>query len=80
MSSKPGAEEKDIEQHTAELSQSSFKIVLNTSGHAQEIDRTFKLLSVCALAITIDNGWIAGSGALVVALYNGGGPGVLYEL
>ncbi|KAF4547639.1 Amino acid permease-like protein 21 [Elsinoe fawcettii] len=76
----PDEKQADSNFATAELSRASSQIVLNASGHAQEVDRTFGLFSVCALAITVDGAWIAGSGALVVALYNGGGPGVLYEL
>ncbi|QIX01415.1 hypothetical protein AMS68_006932 [Peltaster fructicola] len=53
---------------------------INTSGHVQELDRTFGFWSICALGVVTDNAWGAGSGTLVVAFYNGGGPGVLYGL
>ncbi|KAK4989725.1 hypothetical protein LTR50_003050 [Elasticomyces elasticus] len=54
--------------------------VINVSGHVQELDRSFGIWSICAMGVVSDNAWVAGGGALVVALYNGGAPGVLYEL
>ena len=53
--------------------------VINPSGHRQELSRTFSLLSLCGLAISSGNDWIAVGGSLTVAIYNGGPPGVLYE-
>ena len=41
--------------------------LVNTSGHVQEMDRTFGLTSICLMAILCDNAWGAGSGALVVS-------------
>ena len=54
--------------------------VINVSGHRQELDRNFRVWSICALSIATDNAWAAGAGSLVVSLYDGGGPGVLYGL
>ncbi|PIA93441.1 Choline transport protein [Cercospora beticola] len=54
--------------------------LINTSGHVQELDRTWNFWSIAGEAIISDNAWGAGSGSLVLALYNGGGPGVLYGL
>lgn len=54
--------------------------MINVSGHVQELDRKFGLWSICAIGILSDNAWGAGGGALTTALYNGGGPGVLYGL
>ncbi|KAF2149545.1 choline transporter [Myriangium duriaei CBS 260.36] len=53
---------------------------LNASGHAQEVDRSLGFFHICAVSIAVDGAWLAGSGALLTALYNGGGPGVLYGL
>lgn len=53
--------------------------VLNVSGHVQELDRNFSLLSVCSVGITTGNTWAALGGSIVVAIYNGGPPGVVYE-
>lgn len=52
---------------------------INPSGHRQELDRNFNLLSICSFGITSDNTWIALGGSLTVAIYNGGPPGVIYE-
>ena len=54
--------------------------LINVSGHVQELDRTFGIWSICSIGVVSDNAWGAGGGALVVALYNGGGPGVLFGL
>ncbi|KZF20527.1 amino acid transporter [Xylona heveae TC161] len=53
--------------------------VVNASGHQQELQRNFSLLSICAIAITTGNSWIAQGGSVKVAIYNGGPCGVIYE-
>ncbi|OAL47227.1 amino acid transporter [Pyrenochaeta sp. DS3sAY3a] len=53
--------------------------VLNASGHKQELERQFSLLSICSIGITTGNVWAALGGSIVIALYNGGPPGVIYE-
>ncbi|KAF2470899.1 amino acid transporter [Lindgomyces ingoldianus] len=53
--------------------------VLNASGHKQELERQFSLLSICAVGICTGNAWAALGGSIVLALYNGGPPGVIYE-
>ncbi|CZS97110.1 probable choline transport protein [Rhynchosporium agropyri] len=57
----------------------SREILINPSGHKQELERNFSLLSLCAVAITTGNTWVAIGGSVIVAIYNGGPPGVLYE-
>ncbi|KAF2717998.1 putative choline transport protein [Polychaeton citri CBS 116435] len=54
--------------------------LINVSGHVQELDRTFGVWSICNMAVMSDNAWAAGGGTLVIALYNGGGPGVMFGL
>lgn len=54
--------------------------LVNPSGHKQELQRNFSLLSICAVAITTGNTWIAQGGSVTTALSNGGPPGVIYEL
>ncbi|KAF2091304.1 amino acid transporter [Saccharata proteae CBS 121410] len=54
--------------------------VVNASGHVQELERNFSVLSACAVGICVGNTWAAIGGSIVVAIYNGGPPGVLYEL
>lgn len=58
----------------------SVDTLINPSGHKQELERNFSLLSLCAVAITTGNTWVAIGGSVVIAIYNGGPPGVLYEL
>ncbi|MCJ1392781.1 hypothetical protein MMC18_005652 [Xylographa bjoerkii] len=53
---------------------------VNASGHKDQLKRHYGLLSICGLALTIDNAWVALGGSLTVSIYNGGPPGVLYEL
>ncbi|KAL1648532.1 hypothetical protein SLS61_006856 [Didymella pomorum] len=52
--------------------------VINASGHKQELERQFGLLSICSIGITTGNVWAALGGSIVIALYNGGPPGVIY--
>ncbi|TVY89019.1 putative amino-acid permease [Lachnellula willkommii] len=53
--------------------------VVNETGHVQELERNFSLLSVCSVGIVTGNTWAALGGSIAVAIYNGGPPGVLYE-
>lgn len=53
--------------------------VLNASGHAQELDRNFSLLALTSVGINTGNTWAALGGSIVISLYNGGPPGILYE-
>ena len=46
--------------------------VVNASGHRDQLQRQYGLLSICGLALTIDNAWIAFGGSLAVAVLNGG--------
>jgi hypothetical protein len=39
--------------------------VLNASGHKQELERNFSLLSICAIGITTGNVWAALGGSIV---------------
>ncbi|KAF2157267.1 choline transport protein [Myriangium duriaei CBS 260.36] len=52
---------------------------VNASGHRDQLTRQYGLLSVCGLAITIDNAWVALGGSLTVSILNGGAPGIIYE-
>jgi hypothetical protein len=54
--------------------------LINASGHRQELERNFRLINIAGLGITTGNTWIALGGSIVVAIYNGGPPGVIYEL
>jgi amino acid transporter len=53
--------------------------LINASGHVQELQRHFSLFSLTSMAISSGNVWPAIGGSILVAIYNGGPPGVLYE-
>lgn len=55
-------------------------VLVNASGHRQELERNFGLISICAVAVTTGNTWIAQGGSVVTALSNGGIAGTIYEL
>jgi len=38
---------------------------INASGHKQELDRQFSLLSICAVGIVTGNAWAALGGSIV---------------
>ncbi|KAF2235931.1 putative choline transport protein [Viridothelium virens] len=54
--------------------------IINASGHRDQLRRQYGLLSICGLALTIDNAWVALGTSISLAIANGGPPGVLYEL
>ncbi|DAA76898.1 TPA_exp: putative Choline transporter Hnm1 [Trichophyton benhamiae CBS 112371] len=53
--------------------------MINSSGHKQQLDRNFSLISMCAIGVTAGNTWIAMGGSVTTAIFNGGPPGVIYE-
>ncbi|KAH8897911.1 amino acid permease [Thozetella sp. PMI_491] len=53
--------------------------LVNASGHVQELSRQFSLLSLAGMGLVVGNVWPAIGGSILVAIYNGGPPGVLYE-
>ncbi|KAF1988487.1 amino acid transporter [Aulographum hederae CBS 113979] len=55
-------------------------ILINASGHVQELERNFNFWSICSVGIVTGNTWAAYGGGIVIALYNGGPPGMIYEL
>lgn len=52
---------------------------VNASGHEQQLSRRFSLMSLAGLGVTVGNVWPAIGGTILVAISNGGPPGVLYE-
>lgn len=52
---------------------------VNASGHVQELRRNFNLLSLVGIGLVVGNVWPAIGGSILVAIFNGGAPGVLYE-
>lgn len=53
--------------------------LVNASGHVQELDRNFSLLAAAGVGLVVGNVWPAVGGSILVAIFNGGPPGVIYE-
>jgi choline transport protein len=43
-------------------------VTVNASGHQDEFQRHFSIWSLCGLALTIDNAWVALGGSLYLAV------------
>ena len=41
---------------------------VNASGHRYQLQRQYGIWSICGLALTIDNAWIALGGSIITAL------------
>lgn len=52
---------------------------INASGHVQELQQNFNLLSLVGVGLVVGNVWPAIGGSILIAIFNGGPPGVLYE-
>ncbi|ETI22552.1 hypothetical protein G647_06628 [Cladophialophora carrionii CBS 160.54] len=53
--------------------------LINASGHVQELERNFNLLSAAGVGLVVGNVWPAVGGSILLAIFNGGPPGVIYE-
>ncbi|KAK5738345.1 hypothetical protein LTR17_006064 [Elasticomyces elasticus] len=53
--------------------------LINASGHIQQVDRNFSLLTLTGVGLNQGSTWGPAGAAIVIALFNGGPPGVLYE-
>ena len=42
--------------------------LVNASGHRDQLQRHYGLLSICGLALTIDNAWVALGGSIAVSI------------
>lgn len=42
--------------------------IVNASGHKDQLDRGYGLLSICGLALTVDNAWVALGTSMVIAI------------
>ncbi|KZV95062.1 putative amino acid transporter [Exidia glandulosa HHB12029] len=71
---RPSSASSDVQVHPVDSGE------FNASGHSDQLPRQYGLLAICATALTIDNAWVVLGGSFVVAIANGGPPGVLYEL
>ena len=53
--------------------------IINASGHRDQLQRQYGLLSLCGIALNINSAWIVLGGSLTISVLNGGPPGILYE-
>ena len=74
---KTSVESKDGSKSEIEVTHGE---LMNASGHVQEVDRNYGLLSLSAYGIVNGNAWAVLGGTILVAISNGGPPGTLYEL
>ena len=51
--------------------------LINASGHVQQLDRNFNLLTLAGVGLVVGNVWPAVGGSILVAIFNGGPPGEL---
>jgi choline transport protein len=71
---KQAYEDSPIPELQNEKTQNSTSIVtgnglaVNASGHVDQLQRHYGLLSICGLALTIDNAWVAFGGSLTVSI------------
>ena len=42
--------------------------IVNASGHRDQLKRQYGLLSICGLALTIDNAWVALAGSIALSI------------
>ncbi|KAL9116013.1 MAG: hypothetical protein Q9227_000381 [Pyrenula ochraceoflavens] len=71
--------EREIEPEAAPYAESPTEKegLINASGHVQELDRQFSLLSLAGVGLINGNVWPALGGSILVSIYNGGPPGNL---
>lgn len=50
--------------------------LINASGHVQELNRNFSLWSLAGVGLSVGNVWPAIGGSILVAIFNGGPPGL----
>ncbi|KUL91742.1 hypothetical protein ZTR_01096 [Talaromyces verruculosus] len=53
---------------------------VNASGWKDQLDRQYGLLSLCGIALTVDNAWVALGSSISVSIANGGPPGLIFSL
>ena len=47
-------------------------VEINASGHIQELERNFSLLSLVGMALNVGSVWPAAAGSILIAIANGG--------
>ncbi|CZT45529.1 related to cholin permease [Rhynchosporium secalis] len=71
--------DSESDTKTPDRSQKLQLLKINETGHVQEVERNFSLFAICSVGMVTGNTWAALGGSIVIAIYNGGPPGVLYE-
>ncbi|RFU32273.1 hypothetical protein B7463_g4054, partial [Scytalidium lignicola] len=74
-----GSDIRDLEKLAAEAANAD-ALKLLALGHKEELKRNFSVYSIAAMGFVNGNAWSALGGSILVAIYNGGPTGVLYEL
>jgi len=72
-SSQRSAQEQ-FEKRTSNIVASLNGEGVNASGHQDELDRHYGIWSLCGLALTIDNAWVALGGSIIIASCEGAKP------
>lgn len=67
------------ESHTTGQGLMELPNELPETGHVQELARNFSFWSLAGNGLLVCNTWPALGGSILVAIYNGGPPGVIYE-
>jgi choline transport protein len=78
--SDPAMEKKTVAEEEGPDVAIGGETTINASGHKDQLKRQYGVVALCALALNIDNAWVALGGSVTIAIANGGPPGVLYEL
>ena len=61
-----------MEKHPGGLSSEiSSEVGINASGHKQELERNFSLLSICGVAVTTGVSWTSVGGSVVGSAIDG---------
>ncbi len=56
----------DVDRSTSVVTETGE--IVNASGHRDQLKRQYGLLSICGLALTIDNAWVALGGSIAVSI------------
>ena len=75
--SKPGTVHDLSDRRTSIVSKEGE--IINASGHRDQLQRQYGLLSICGIALNINSAWIVIGGSLTISILNGGPPGIIYE-
>ncbi len=60
--------ESDFNTHDDIIVTAGTAEIINASGHRDQLDRQYGILSICGMALTVDNAWVAIGTSLNVAI------------